>query len=328
MTTSDRDADAGVRRRRRARHVPQRAGERAPGRPAQVGLRPPAVAGATTARGRWSAGACSRSCSLRRSSSVGGQPLVLLNVLERRFVLLRPRLLAAGLLSRRARRADRPRHAGALDRGRRPRLVRLAVPADGLHGDGVPEDRVPDRRLGRAAGAARPGAVDRRDRAWRRVVKHAIFFALSFAIANVFLAYIIGSARSGDDRHRPAARAPRRPDRDHDLQPAVLRRLRAVPRAGLHAGLSVRPRHVVADRSADDHRDLRHRRAASRAAVWRAPPTARGAARGDCVDCEQCVTVCPTGIDIRNGIQLECVNCTACMDACDDVMSGCSGRPD
>jgi cytochrome c oxidase accessory protein FixG len=42
---------------------------------------------------------------------------------------------------------------------------------------------------------------------------------------------------------------------------------------------------------------------------------------GDCVDCAQCVTVCPTGIDIRNGIQLECINCTACMDACDDVMT-------
>jgi cytochrome c oxidase accessory protein FixG len=42
--------------------------------------------------------------------------------------------------------------------------------------------------------------------------------------------------------------------------------------------------------------------------------------KGDCVDCHQCVTVCPTGIDIRNGIQLECVNCTACIDACDEVM--------
>jgi cytochrome c oxidase accessory protein FixG len=41
---------------------------------------------------------------------------------------------------------------------------------------------------------------------------------------------------------------------------------------------------------------------------------------GDCVDCALCVKVCPTGIDIRNGTQLECVNCTACIDACDEVM--------
>ncbi len=41
---------------------------------------------------------------------------------------------------------------------------------------------------------------------------------------------------------------------------------------------------------------------------------------GDCVDCHQCVVVCPTGIDIRNGTQLECVNCTACIDACDNIM--------
>jgi cytochrome c oxidase accessory protein FixG len=41
---------------------------------------------------------------------------------------------------------------------------------------------------------------------------------------------------------------------------------------------------------------------------------------GDCIDCKLCVHVCPTGIDIRNGTQLECVNCTACMDVCDEVM--------
>ncbi len=41
---------------------------------------------------------------------------------------------------------------------------------------------------------------------------------------------------------------------------------------------------------------------------------------GDCVDCKQCVHVCPTGIDIRNGTQLECVNCTACIDACNSMM--------
>ncbi|MEJ2004396.1 MAG: cytochrome c oxidase accessory protein CcoG [Cyclobacteriaceae bacterium] len=42
--------------------------------------------------------------------------------------------------------------------------------------------------------------------------------------------------------------------------------------------------------------------------------------RGDCIDCKLCVHACPTGIDIRNGTQLECVNCTACIDACDEVM--------
>ena len=42
--------------------------------------------------------------------------------------------------------------------------------------------------------------------------------------------------------------------------------------------------------------------------------------KGDCIDCKLCVHACPTGIDIRNGTQLECVNCTACIDACDDVM--------
>ena len=42
--------------------------------------------------------------------------------------------------------------------------------------------------------------------------------------------------------------------------------------------------------------------------------------QSDCIDCFACVRVCPTGIDIRNGTQLECVNCTACIDACDDIM--------
>jgi len=42
---------------------------------------------------------------------------------------------------------------------------------------------------------------------------------------------------------------------------------------------------------------------------------------GDCVDCLRCVNVCPTGIDIRQGLQMECIGCTACIDACDDVMT-------
>jgi cytochrome c oxidase accessory protein FixG len=42
--------------------------------------------------------------------------------------------------------------------------------------------------------------------------------------------------------------------------------------------------------------------------------------KGDCIDCKVCVHVCPTGIDIRNGVQLECINCTACIDECDSIM--------
>lgn len=48
--------------------------------------------------------------------------------------------------------------------------------------------------------------------------------------------------------------------------------------------------------------------------------------RGDCVDCKQCVAVCPAGIDIRDGLQIECINCALCIDACDDIMTKL-GRP-
>ncbi|MEO5960237.1 MAG: cytochrome c oxidase accessory protein CcoG [Opitutaceae bacterium] len=49
--------------------------------------------------------------------------------------------------------------------------------------------------------------------------------------------------------------------------------------------------------------------------------SAVAAGKGDCIDCHRCVQVCPTGIDIRQGLQMECIGCTACIDACDDVMT-------
>jgi cytochrome c oxidase accessory protein FixG len=56
--------------------------------------------------------------------------------------------------------------------------------------------------------------------------------------------------------------------------------------------------------------------------VMRGEPRAKSSAeRGDCVDCGLCVRVCPTGIDIRNGTQLECIQCASCIDACDSVMT-------
>jgi cytochrome c oxidase accessory protein FixG len=65
--------------------------------------------------------------------------------------------------------------------------------------------------------------------------------------------------------------------------------------------------------------------------AWRGEPRTRGkrapgVAAGDCIDCGACVTACPTGIDIRDGIQLECINCGLCIDACNHVMKRV-GRP-
>jgi cytochrome c oxidase accessory protein FixG len=61
--------------------------------------------------------------------------------------------------------------------------------------------------------------------------------------------------------------------------------------------------------------------------AWRGEPRgphkkgASWAGRGDCIDCEQCVVVCPTGVDIRDGLQLGCIGCGLCIDACNDVMA-------
>jgi cytochrome c oxidase accessory protein FixG len=57
------------------------------------------------------------------------------------------------------------------------------------------------------------------------------------------------------------------------------------------------------------------------------PRGTKGKAQGDCVDCTLCVQVCPTGIDIRNGLQYECISCASCIDACNGVMSKI-GRPE
>jgi cytochrome c oxidase accessory protein FixG len=52
-----------------------------------------------------------------------------------------------------------------------------------------------------------------------------------------------------------------------------------------------------------------------------------GRVDGDCLDCHRCVVVCPTGIDIRNGLQLDCIGCAACIDACDEIMVRAHRRP-
>ena len=64
-----------------------------------------------------------------------------------------------------------------------------------------------------------------------------------------------------------------------------------------------------------------HRPAAAPTNANQATASSPVSAVGDCVDCLRCVQVCPTGIDIRQGLQMECIGCTACIDACDDVMT-------
>jgi cytochrome c oxidase accessory protein FixG len=158
------------------------------------------------------------------------------------------------------------------------------------------------------------------DTVWRRVLKHGVFFALSFGIANVFLAYIIGS--------RELWVIVTDPPTAHLVGLTaivvfsvvfygVFARFReqactlACPYGRVMSALiDAHTLTVTYDRVRGEPRTRVIRTAAA--------PSHEA---GDCVDCGQCVTVCPTGIDIRNGIQLECVNCAACIDACDGVMT-------
>ena len=69
--------------------------------------------------------------------------------------------------------------------------------------------------------------------------------------------------------------------------------------------------------------------------AWRGEPRGHGKRDaavlekklGDCIDCNLCVNVCPTGIDIRDGVQLECINCGLCVDACNEVMAKTGAKP-
>jgi cytochrome c oxidase accessory protein FixG len=155
-------------------------------------------------------------------------------------------------------------------------------------------------------------------RATRAAVKHAIFFALSFAIANVLLAWIIGApalwkiVSDPPSRHLAGLSAITIFSVVFFLVFARFREQACVLACPYGRMLSA----LTDDRTVMVTYDTRRGEPRGYARAG----TAAGEAPGDCVDCHQCVTVCPTGIDIRNGIQLECVNCTACMDACDGVM--------
>ena len=157
---------------------------------------------------------------------------------------------------------------------------------------------------------------------FRRVLKHAIFAALSFFIANMFLSYIIGI-----DQLKAIVTDP--PSQHLTGLFAIIifsflfygvfawfreQACIVVCPYGRYQSALVDANTIVVTYD--------FKRGEPRGRLVKIDPMRKPGepARGDCVDCGQCVDVCPTGIDIRNGIQLECVNCTACIDACDFVM--------
>ncbi|MGV3760990.1 cytochrome c oxidase accessory protein CcoG [Parapedobacter sp.] len=150
----------------------------------------------------------------------------------------------------------------------------------------------------------------------KKGVKHTIFLLISFGISNLFLAYIIGVEGLWKIMIDPISQ---------HLGGFVAIVLFTLAFYGVFAYLREivctticpygRLQSVLMDDKsvtiAYDHRrgePRGHRKKGAEQSV------------GDCVDCNLCVQVCPTGIDIRNGLQMECVSCTACIDACDAVM--------
>jgi cytochrome c oxidase accessory protein FixG len=160
------------------------------------------------------------------------------------------------------------------------------------------------------------------DKIKKRLLKWSIFFIISFLIANVFLAYLIG----GDTLLGYIQGSPL--DNLNTLisltiftgvfyfvfawfreQVCII----ACPYGRLQGVLLDNQSVVVAydyKRGEKEKGRAKFKRNEDRAA----------SGKGDCIDCKLCVHVCPTGIDIRNGTQLECVNCTACIDECDHMM--------
>jgi cytochrome c oxidase accessory protein FixG len=162
----------------------------------------------------------------------------------------------------------------------------------------------------------------------KKVGKHVIFFGLSFIVANTLLAYIIGTEQlfqivtDSPVKHLEGLTAM---ILFTLVFYAIFARFREqactfiCPYGRLQSTLLDENSIVVA---------YDYKRGEKRGPWRRGQPLEQRQAEGhgDCIACRQCVTVCPTGIDIRDGTQMECVQCTACIDACDDVMQRI-GRP-
>ncbi len=160
------------------------------------------------------------------------------------------------------------------------------------------------------------------DKIKKRLLKGFIFFVISFLIANVFLAYFIGSDRllryigDGPAEHMSTLFSLFIFTGVFYFVFAWFREqvcIIACPYGRLQ-GVLLDDKSIIV---AYDHK--RGEKEVGRA-KFRKNEDREELGKGDCIDCFQCVNVCPTGIDIRNGTQLECINCTACIDACDDIM--------
>ncbi|KAF0128908.1 MAG: cytochrome c oxidase accessory protein FixG [Bacteroidetes bacterium] len=157
------------------------------------------------------------------------------------------------------------------------------------------------------------------DKIWRKTLKHLVFFMIAVLIANTFLSYIIGIEQvkllitDGPMEHLVGFLAMLLFSGAFYFIFAFFREqvcMIACPYGRLQGVLLDDKSIVVAYDYVRGEPRGKHNPLEVR----------EEAAKGDCIDCKSCITVCPTGIDIRNGTQLECINCTACMDACDTIM--------
>ncbi|MBK8014973.1 MAG: cytochrome c oxidase accessory protein CcoG [Deltaproteobacteria bacterium] len=157
----------------------------------------------------------------------------------------------------------------------------------------------------------------------RRLAKNAVYLVLAFVLANVFLSYFVGV----DQLKVWVTQAPWRHPGGFGVV-AVTSALVFIDFAYFREQMCTvacpyaRLQSVLLDRSSltigyDARRGETRRKKAKRA---------ENDGSGDCIDCRACVVVCPTGIDIRDGAQLECVACAQCIDACDAIMDKV-GRP-
>ncbi|PRD55737.1 cytochrome c oxidase accessory protein CcoG [Sphingobacterium gobiense] len=156
---------------------------------------------------------------------------------------------------------------------------------------------------------------DSDSRAWKKVLKHTIFLAISFFISNIFLAYIIGADALLNIMTDPVDQ--------HIIGFASI-----IVFTLVFYAVFTYVREIVCTTLCPYGRLqgvlLDEKSLTVAYDVNRGEPRGKlkknDTEQGDCIDCKLCIHVCPTGIDIRNGTQLECVNCTACIDACDTVM--------